>query len=73
MALFVEDSDPLVFYHAIALMGKERLSEKGCVWVEINEKLGKETADVFFQAGFPEVTIIKDIHEKERFIRAEKT
>lgn len=71
-ALFVEDSDPLVFYRTIASFSKKQLNEKGTVWVEINERLGTETASLFEKAGFQHVTILKDIHEKERFIRAEK-
>jgi release factor glutamine methyltransferase len=71
-ALFVPDSDPLLFYRAIATLGRERITEKGTVWVEINEMLGKETARLFSEAGYHQVTIIKDIHEKDRFIRASK-
>jgi len=71
-ALFVEDSDPLVFYRTIASFSKKQLNKKGTVWVEINERLGTETASLFEKAGFQHVTILKDIHEKERFIRAEK-
>ena len=71
-ALFVEDSDPLVFYRAIASYSMTQLNETGSVWVEINERFGVETARLFTSAGFPHVNIIKDIHEKERFIRAKK-
>jgi release factor glutamine methyltransferase len=69
-ALFVPDSDPLLFFSAIASMGKEKLASGGILWVEINERLGAETARVFEIAGYDQVTIIKDLHEKERFIRA---
>ncbi|MEN8230063.1 MAG: peptide chain release factor N(5)-glutamine methyltransferase [Bacteroidota bacterium] len=71
-ALFVEDSDPLIFYRTIASFSMKQLNEKGIVWVEINERWGAETALLFEKAGFQHVTILKDIHEKERFIRAEK-
>ena len=71
-ALFVADSDPLVFYVEIASYSMSRLSESGSVWVEINERFGVETARLFIHAGFPHVHIFKDIHEKERFIRARK-
>lgn len=69
-ALFVPDSDPLVFYRSIARIGQEMLSPGGTVWVEINEKLGKETASLFSTQGYHTVKIIRDIHEKERFISA---
>lgn len=71
-ALFVEDSDPMVFYDKIASISMKHLNENGMVWVEINEQCGVETALIFETAGFQQVTILKDIHEKERFIRARK-
>jgi len=71
-ALFVEDSNPLLFYSAIAVFSMEQLNDNGTVWVEINEQLGAETAYIFERAGFRHVTILKDIHDKERFIRVEK-
>lgn len=69
-ALFVEDSDPLVYYDKIASISMKHLTENGMVWVEINEQHGAETALIFKRAGLQQVTILKDIHEKERFIRA---
>ena len=71
-ALFVEDSEPLVYYNTIASLSRKHLKEGGIVWVEINEQFGNETALIFERAGFQHVTILKDIHEKERFIRAER-
>jgi len=71
-ALFVEDGDPLVYYRAIAEFSISHLKESGTLWVEINEKFGAETSNLFKKAGFAQVTITNDIHEKERFIRAEK-
>lgn len=69
-ALFVEDHDPLIFYRAIASYCKQNLEENGEIWVEINEQLGKETADIFKMEGFSRVRIRRDIHEKERYINA---
>lgn len=71
-ALFVEDSNPLEYYEAIARHGIRKLKEEGSVWVEINARMGVETSRLFNQYGFREVTILKDIHERERFIRAVK-
>jgi release factor glutamine methyltransferase len=69
-ALFVQDSDPLLYYRAIASLGRERLTSGGVLWAEINENLGKETGQLFRNEGYPKVAIIKDIHGKDRFIRA---
>jgi len=70
LALFVEDNDPLIFYMAIARFAFQTLKEDGLVIVEINENLGEETAEVFTQAGFPETEVIKDLHQKNRFVKA---
>ena len=69
LALFVPDEEPLKFYRAVALWAVELLAEDGVGMVEINEALGKETADVFVRAGFADVEIVKDLHEKDRFVR----
>ena len=69
MALFVPDSDPLLFYRAVADRAVELLSPDGIGIVEINEALGKETADVFRARGFVEAEVIKDLYEKDRFVR----
>ena len=71
-ALFVKDHDPLIFYRAIASFCSRHLAENGELWVEINEQLGKETALLFTSFGFTKVSILKDIHEKERFIHARR-
>ena len=70
LALFVEDSEPLIFYEAIANFAFNNLTDNGLVAVEINETLGEETANVFRRKGFSEVEIIKDIHQKDRFVSA---
>ena len=69
LALFVPDDDPLKFYKAVALWAMELLTDEGVGMVEINEALGKETAEVFIQAGFSYVEIVKDLHEKDRFVK----
>lgn len=70
LALFVEDNEPLIFYQAIADFAFNNLTDNGLVAVEINEALGQETADIFIKKGFSEVVIVKDIHQKDRFVRA---
>jgi release factor glutamine methyltransferase len=69
-ALFVDDHDPLKFCRAIARGAAGYLSPSGVLWLEINEQLGPETARLMEQHGFSRTTIIKDIHEKDRYIRA---
>jgi release factor glutamine methyltransferase len=67
-ALFVEDNDPLVFYKAIFEFCENHLTEKGAVFLEINETLGTETAALFKPSYRVEVK--KDMQGKERMIMA---
>jgi len=69
-ALFVADEDPLIYYRAIASFCRSHLADGGELWVEINEQLGQETVRLFTQEGFSKVRILRDIHEKERYIHA---
>jgi release factor glutamine methyltransferase len=68
LALFVSDDDPLVFYRAVAQWSNKLLKKGGYGIVEINEALGEQTADVFRQAGFANVAVIKDLSERDRFV-----
>jgi len=68
-ALFVPDEDPLLFYRAIAEFAASHLNPGGQVYVEIHDRLGVETADVF-RKWFSIVELRKDIHGKDRMIRA---
>ena len=69
LALFVSDDDPLVFYRAVADWSAQLLSADGVGVVEINEALGEETAEVFRSRGFAGATVVKDLYDKERFVR----
>ena len=68
LALFVSDDDPLLFYRAVAEWATKLLKKNGYGIVEINEALGEQTADVFRQAGFKDVNVIKDLSERDRFV-----
>ena len=69
LALFVPDDNALIFYDKIAEFAKEHLNKNGSIYVEINESLGKETSKVFTAKGFI-TTIIKDLQQKDRIIKA---
>jgi release factor glutamine methyltransferase len=68
LALFVKDDDPLIFYKIIARHASKSLRPAGFLAVEINERFGKEVADVFLQAGFQKVNILKDLSGKNRIV-----
>jgi len=69
LALFVEDSDPFIFYKKIAGFSKTHLKEGGKIYVEINETSGEEIKEVFEKEEF-KTTIKKDIYGKDRMVKA---
>ena len=72
-ALFVPDNDALRFYRAIAEIGQtEALKPEGCIYVEINQSLGKETVELFESYGYKGVTLRKDIYGNDRMIKCYK-
>jgi release factor glutamine methyltransferase len=70
LALFVKDEDPVIFYQAIAGLGKERLSPGGALFAEIHEALAGMVVNVFKKAGYQEIIVRKDIQGKNRMVKA---
>ncbi len=68
-ALFVPDDDPLVFYRAIAEFTRLYLKPGGEIFAEIHDRLGQETEELY-RGYFNQVEIKKDIHGRDRMIRA---
>lgn len=71
-ALFVPDENPLVYYHAIVNMAKWALSPGGKLYLEINEAMGDNMAELLRSNDYTEVLIVKDINGKDRIIKAIK-
>lgn len=67
LALFVPDSDPLVFYRALAARASELLRPGGHAFFEISDSLGPQTLGVFLNAGFP-ARLGKDLSGRDRFV-----
>lgn len=70
-ALFVPDSDPLLFYSAIAEFGKKYLEKDGFLCLEINQYLAPQTLDMISCAGYRNVTLYHDINKNPRIITAQ--
>lgn len=70
LALFVPDSDPLLFYRRIAQVSKEMLKQNGQLFFEINEAFGLETKEMLNGLGYGNVQIKKDINGKDRMVNA---
>lgn len=72
LALFVPDTNPLLFYRAISLWAQRFLKPGGWGIVEINEALGDQTADLFSTAGLKNVKKQPDFFGKDRFVSFQK-
>ena len=68
MALFSPTSNALIFYEKIAKDCKNHLSKNGLLFLEINQKLGIETKNLFVDV-LSEVELVKDLSGNERFVR----
>lgn len=68
IALFVEDSDPLIFYRAIAQTGRKMLNADGHLYFEIYESLVEEMVAMLEREGYTEVTVKEDFRGKPRMI-----
>jgi release factor glutamine methyltransferase len=68
-ALFVTDAAPLVFHEACLRIATNSLCHGGQLYVEINEKLGRETATLFESHGF-DAEIHRDLSGKDRIVKA---
>ena len=69
-ALFVEDTDPLVFYEEISKKALTVLRKNGYLYFEINENFGNETIKLLEEIGFVNIELKKDINGKDRMIKA---
>ena len=65
-ALFVPDSDPLLFYKKISEFAASHLSSCGKIYFEINERFGKETIQMLEEFGFTNVLVKNDLFGKDR-------
>ena len=71
-ALFVPDSDPLLFHRTIAKKGLTLLKPGGQLYFEINRAHGKETMEMLAALGYKEIELRKDFADNDRMIRAVK-
>lgn len=69
LALFVPDNDPLLFYKALATLGKSKLNPGGMLLLELHEDLAQQCDALFAREGY-QTEIKKDMQGKERMLRA---
>ncbi|MFC6268626.1 peptide chain release factor N(5)-glutamine methyltransferase [Frigoriflavimonas asaccharolytica] len=66
IALFSPTNDALIFYKKIAEDSKKHLKNGGLLFLEINQKLGQETLELF--QYFSHSELLKDLSGNDRFI-----
>lgn len=71
IALFVTDTNPIIFYEAIAEAGKKILLNKGVVYVEIYENLSNEIVLLFEKHNY-HTTLKHDMQDKPRMLKCVK-
>lgn len=72
LALFVEDTDALLFYRKIAQLALKNLSPNGLLFFEINQYLGEETVELLENLGFKNIELKKDMYGNDRMIKCKK-
>ncbi|MGN7863638.1 peptide chain release factor N(5)-glutamine methyltransferase [Chryseobacterium sp. 22458] len=70
MALFSPTADALIFYRKIAEDSRKHLNNGGLLFLEINQKLGPETLELY--QDFSDAQLLKDLSENDRFIYGKK-
>ena len=69
-ALFVPNDDPLLFYKALASLGRRHLNPNGALFLEINQYLAKETMQLFVDKKYKDIELKKDIFGNHRMLCA---
>ncbi len=72
IALFVDESDPLIFYRKIAESGRKILKSGGKLYFEIHENFATQTIEMLQDMGYTNVVCRDDINQKPRMICAQQ-
>ena len=72
LALFVPDTDPLLFYRAIARYAMRSLRKGGWLLFECNTLYAHDTAQMTLDIGFATSIVEDDCFGKPRFVKAQK-
>ncbi len=72
VALFVPDTDPLIFYRRIAGEGLIAIKNGGKIYFEIHESYGPQIKELLENFGYKNVKIHQDMQGKDRMISGEQ-
>lgn len=67
LALFVPDKDPLLFYKAIAALGRTHLNSNGKIYLEVHEDHAWEARSLFI-GSYKTAEVIKDMFGRDRML-----
>ncbi|MGY8979991.1 MAG: peptide chain release factor N(5)-glutamine methyltransferase [Flavobacteriales bacterium] len=71
-AIFVKDTDPLLFYNFISVFASQHLNSNGFLFFEINEMFENEIILILKRNNFVNIELKKDLNGKDRMIKANK-
>ncbi len=71
-ALFVPESDPLIYYKHIMKLGRSNLKAKGSIYFEINEYLSEDLMKLEETQFFSKIELRKDLFGKDRMLKCSK-
>lgn len=72
MALFVEDTDPILFYKKIVDFAELNLKSNGFLFFELHECFGQQVKSYAESKSFKEIEIRDDLQGKARMMKAQK-
>lgn len=72
LALFVADTDPLIFYRRILELANFSVKEEGSVYFEINERFAEDTIIMAKELGWGSIEVRKDIFGRDRMLRCRR-
>ncbi len=72
LALFVPDSDPLIFYRTIAKKSWTRMPSGGKIYFEINPLCAGRLVALMQDIGYQDVTLARDYCGRERFLKCRR-
>jgi release factor glutamine methyltransferase len=71
IALFVEDSDPIIFYREIITQAKHYLKQNGWLFFEIHPDFSTEIVCYFEKKGFVNIELMKDLQGRIRMLKGQ--
>ncbi len=71
-ALFVPDTQPLLFYENIAQFASGQLESGGCIFLEVNEFYADRVGELLETSGWQAVKIHFDLQGKPRIVSAQR-